>query len=337
MKALVTGASGFIGSPLTEHLIHSGWQVRCLLRRTSSLRWLDGLPIDLVTDDLIHPRNLSRALIDVDVVFHAAGVTKAANRHAFFEGNLLTTRHLVDACARSGNADLRFIYISSLSAAGPSLNGRPLEEDDPPAPVSWYGRSKLLAEDTVLRGFPPELLRIIRPPIVYGPRDRDFLQVFECVSLGFHFVARPGCQRVNFIHVDDLVRGILLAARWKGNNQPTFFMTGEGDHDWPSIGKSVGRALGRKPLMLPIPVPVLQGIGGVGSFLSKAMGKALVLNVDKIREATQPHWLCSNAKATEQLGFYPSITLDEGLASTADWYRKAGWLRHSPSQPFMRT
>lgn len=326
MKALVTGGSGFVGSHLAQALVREGWEVTCVVRRSSSLRWLRGLPVEYLPMDLVRPSGLRQALMDVDVVFHVAGVTKGTRREDFFRGNALTTRSLVQACMESGNERLRFIHVSSLSAAGPAPDGRPRREEDPPAPVSWYGRSKLLAEEAVLRAFPPEALRILRPPVVYGPRDLDFLQVFRCVALGFCPVAGRGEQKIQFIHVNDLIRGILLAAKCQEPVGPVFFLSGEGAFDWLTVANAVGRAVGRTPVPLPVPIPVLRGAGALGTLLGRATGKAVVLNSDKVKEGAQPNWLCSSDKARKELGFQAVVPFEEGLASTASWYRRAGWL-----------
>lgn len=326
MRALVTGASGFIGSHLAERLVKDGWQVRCLLRSTSSSAWLEGLPIEVVTDDLVAPRDLSRAVSGVDAVFHAAGVTKASRARDYHEGNVLATRNLLDACRRRGPGRARFILISSLSAAGPSPQGRPRTEEDPPCPVSWYGRSKLLAEEALGASENIVPATIIRPPIVYGPRDRDYFRCFQSVAAGLHLVPGNGSQRIVLIHVADLVEGILLAAASDRAVGKTYFISHHEDVDWIELGAMLREALHCRAITLPAPKNLMKVLGACGSLLSTATGKAFVLNADKMREGLQPSWLCSNRKAREELGFRPTVGLREGLAACAIWYRNVGWL-----------
>ena len=120
MKALVTGGTGFIGSHLTEALIRKGVQVRCLLRKTSDLKWLKGLPIEFVHGDCNDKTSLEKAVRGVDWVFHLAGVTKAIKEETYFEVNGLGTENLIHACLENNPRLQKFIYISSQAAAGPS-------------------------------------------------------------------------------------------------------------------------------------------------------------------------------------------------------------------------
>lgn len=326
MKALVTGASGFIGSHLAERLVREGWGVRCLLRTTSSPVWLRGLPIEMFTDDLVTPADLSHAVNGVDVVFHVAGVTKACCEREYYDGNVRATANLLDVCLRRGSDHVRFIHVSSLSAAGPAPEGRPRIEEDTPRPVSWYGRSKLLAEEALKGAKRHIAATIIRPPIVYGPRDGDVFHYFQSVSMGFHPVPGKGLQRIMFVHVNDLVEGILLAASSDRAVGRTYFITGHEDFNWLEVGDMLREALRCRAITLPMPEGFMRLLGACGSLLSKFTGRALVLNADKMREGVQANWLCSNRKALDELGFRPRVGVREGMASCASWYRQAGWL-----------
>jgi UDP-glucose 4-epimerase len=146
LKALVTGGTGFIGSHLTEALIRKGVHVRCLLRKTSDLKWLKGLPIEFVHGDCNDKPSLEKAVRGVDWVFHLAGVTKAIKEETYFEVNGLGTENLIHACLENNPRLEKFIYISSQAAAGPSRNGCNKKELDPCEPVSFYGRSKRAGE-----------------------------------------------------------------------------------------------------------------------------------------------------------------------------------------------
>ncbi len=149
MRALVTGGSGFIGSNLVDRLLAEGVQVKCLVRSRTNLTWLSKKPLTLVPGDFFDPASLATAVADTDVVLHVAGATRAVRRAEYFRGNLATTSNLLQACQEYGPEHQKFLFISSLAAAGPS-SGDPLTEDEEPRPVSAYGESKLAAERAVL-------------------------------------------------------------------------------------------------------------------------------------------------------------------------------------------
>src|SRR5574340_25657 len=198
MRALVTGATGFVGSHLAERLVGEGWQVRCMVRRTSSLRWLPP-GVETVYGELASGEGVGEAVHGADAVFHVAGVTKARRAAEFYEGNVRATANLLEA---AGDVP-RFVHVSSLAAAGP---GADLSEDNPPRPVSDYGRSKLEAEK-LARG----RAVIIRPPVVFGPRDTDVLQIFRAVNRGRMVRIGRRDSFFSFIYVKDLAEA--LAAR----------------------------------------------------------------------------------------------------------------------------
>ena len=146
--ALVTGASGFVGSHVAALLAASGIRVRCLVRHSSSLRYLP-VGAEIVYGELATGEGLDEAAAGADIVLHAAGITKASNEAAFYRGNLQGTRNLLAACERAPLAPRRFVHVSSLAAVGPSRDGTPICEDAPPRPLTWYGESKLAAEEAV--------------------------------------------------------------------------------------------------------------------------------------------------------------------------------------------
>ena len=139
MKILVTGASGFVGSHIVDRLLAAGHEVRALIRANSSLKWLQDKRIELVTGNMLDIDSLRPAVEHVDVIVHVAGVTAAKTKEAFFEGNLIPTRNLIEAARRFNPSLSRFIFCSSQTAAGPSLDGQPLTELTPPHPITTYG------------------------------------------------------------------------------------------------------------------------------------------------------------------------------------------------------
>ena len=213
---LVTGGSGFIGGHLLDRLAGEGAQVRCLLRPTSSRRYVPS-GAEVVSADLATGEGLDEALRGVDTVIHLAGVTKPRVPQEYETGNFRATEVLLGACGGCR----RFVHVSSLAAAGPSETGKPLREDAPAHPVSAYGRSKWKAEEAVRKSALADRAVIVRPPVVYGPRDTDVFQILRMVSRGW--TVRIGRERRLFsaIYVKDLAEGLIRAARSPGAAAPT--------------------------------------------------------------------------------------------------------------------
>ena len=182
MKALVTGATGFIGSHLVEALVQRGAQVRCLVRNKRHLGWVKDFPVEFVVGNCQEKNSLKQAVKDVDQVFHLAGVTTAVKEKTYFEVNALGTENLVQACIENNTRLQKFIYLSSQAAAGPCRSGGKKKESDPCEPVSPYGKSKLLGEELALSHSHELPLLILRPCSVYGPRDKGFYALFKCLS-----------------------------------------------------------------------------------------------------------------------------------------------------------
>lgn len=325
MRALVTGASGFIGSNLVDGLLAAGIAVKCLVRRGSKLTWLQNLPVTLVAGDFQDPASLAPAVADTDVVFHVAGATRAPRRAAYFQGNFEATRNLLQACKKYGPPGQKFIFISSLSAAGPS-SGAPLTEDQEPQPVSVYGESKLWAERAVLDYSRTRPATVIRPPAVYGPRDRDTFLLIRNIHRGLHVIPGRLGQKVSLVHVRDLVAGIMLAAASDKSHGRIYYICGDGHYDWRTIGEHAGRALGKRFRTVYVPWWLMQVAALGGSLASQFTPTPTLLNLDKLRDMRQTQWLCSNERAKAEIGFKPTLDLLTGLADAAAWYKAAGWL-----------
>jgi dihydroflavonol-4-reductase len=326
MRALVTGANGFIGSFLVEKLLDRGWHVRCLVRKTSNLRWLAGLDIDLCVGEMFDAYSLQEAVKDIDVVFHLAGVTKGKTEQDYFRGNFIATENLIQACQKSGSASQKFIFVSSQAAGGPSAEGKELTEAEAIHPISVYGRSKKMAEEEVMQFSQTRPATIIRPPSVFGPRDVDFYALYKIVNRGIIPKAGRDEQKISIVYISDLVEGIIQAAENPKANGETFFICQDHAVSFYELGQIVATVLGKKTITLPIPLGLVESASIITTAISKITGTPALLNADKVLEMKQAGWICSNAKAKKMLNYKAKIAIEEGMKQTAAWYKKMGWL-----------
>lgn len=334
MKVLLTGATGFVGPATAKALHEAGHQVRCLVRPTSNREELEatGYDFEYALGDVCSPGPLADALDGVDAVVHVAGVTKGIRREDYYRVNAYGSRLLAEAAVAKGVR--RFVHCSTLAVAGPMPNGRPVNEEDPLAPVSEYGRSKLAGEEVVRRHGGKLDLTIVRPPIVYGPRDRDFFEVFKMGARGFGI--SPGLlepKRYSIIHVDDLAHSLVLALE-KGRHVEgmtggagTYYVSDGGIHPWNELIRNAASALGRgSAFVLPFPEQLSWPVGLVSDLAARFTGKPQIVSLDKVRESMGPGFACAIDKAREELGFAPAWPLQEGLEQTAKWYLDNRWL-----------
>jgi len=276
--------------------------------------------VECVAGDVLDPSGLPEATAGADVVFHLAGRTKARSREEFLRTNRDGTFYLLDAIRKAGTAPRLFVLISSLSAAGPSPDGTPLREEDAPGPVSHYGQSKLAAE-RVLQEFPrsyPGL--ILRPGVVYGPRERDILQVIRWANRGVKLLPRQK-RLFSAIHVSDLVKAMIRGTERAPKEDRVYFLSDGETYDWEECLDCILRLLGRQARALRFSVPACRRLAS----WTAAAGWPVFL-LDKLRELSHPYWLCAIQRARDELGFEPSIRFQEGIAGTLGWYREHGWL-----------
>ncbi|MDO9531376.1 MAG: NAD-dependent epimerase/dehydratase family protein, partial [Deltaproteobacteria bacterium] len=297
MQALVTGAAGFIGSHLVEALLQRGVRVRCLVRPTSHLKWLKGLPVEIIYGDCREKDSLGPGVKDVDLVFHLAGATRAIDAKTYFEVNALGTDNLVQACLEHSTRLQKFIYLSSQAAAGPGRNGGKKKESDRSEPVSPYGMSKRRGEELALSQAHELPLLILRPAAVYGPRDKAFLFLFQCLAKRIKPSISGGVEHLSLCSVQDLVGAILLAASTRTQSGEIFFLSDGHDYRMEEINDVFAQAMGVTAFRLRLPAPVLFGIAAVGQYVSKISGKPVLISRGRAEELIQPNWLCDITKA----------------------------------------
>lgn len=335
MKALVTGASGFIGSHLVESLREQGHSVRTLLRKTSQCGYLDGLAYERCEGDLGDIESLKRAVAGVDCVFHVAGTVaaQAKKREDFFRNNVDGTVRMAEAVAAANPGLRRFVYVSSLAAGGPSPGRVPRSEEDLDLPVSIYGESKKQSETALLKFRDQFRMTIIRPPIVYGPRERDLFTAVETVARGLMPILpgsgeHGGDKFYSAVHVKDLCQGMILASEAESvASGEIFYLAHPQVFTYQELLQTIATALGgRKPLRIRLPMAGLIVAAATLSALGKVTNKTFPLNLDKLKEIRPHFWICSSAKAEKLLRFSPKRDLATGMRNAIEWYREKNWL-----------
>lgn len=319
---LVTGANGFIGSHLVRALLDRGYEVRGLVRHTSDLSSLRGLPVQLTVGDVTRADTLRAAVKGVDVVYHLAATLLPTDPGRFFTVNTQGTVNMLQVAAEVAPDLKRFLYVSSQAAAGPAPGPAPLDETDPARPISAYGDSKRQAEERVLDYAGRFPVTIVRPSSVYGERERDIGRTFPAVEQGLLPVLGEDEKLVVMVYVKDLVEGMVSAAESPTSVGKIYFLnhpemlTGR---DVPeAIAAAMGKEGGRE---VRVPLGLVHLIAPLAEWQARFSRQRPAMTRDKARELSQPYWLADPGRAQRDFGWAAEHSLAEGMVPTVAAYR----------------
>ena len=323
MKILVTGATGFVGSHIAERLAADGHDVRVLLRATSSRRFLEGVPFEAVEGDLTDAASLGPAARGVDAVIHAAGLVKARSTREFQAVNAQGTGNLLTAVEQEAPGLTRFVYVSSIAAHGTSPGGVPRPLDAAPAPVSVYGRAKAEGEALVRRSPLADRAVMLRLPAVYGPRDFELLTFFRLAKLRLAPLLHGGRNTLSIIYVEDAAQAAAdLATSSAAVGGKAYTADDGGRYTWRELVAHVEAAIGRRALVLPVPLWSYWLAGLASEGFGALTRKATPLSRDRVVILRQQYWICSNEAIEADVGWKPQVAFEEGARRATAWYRE---------------
>ncbi|MFQ5774445.1 MAG: hopanoid-associated sugar epimerase [Kiloniellaceae bacterium] len=330
MTALVTGATGFVGSAVARRLLDRGETVRVLARPGSDRRNIADLDVEVAEGDLRDAASLERALKGCQALFHVAADYRLWVRRPeeIYEANVAGTRRLMLAAAEAGVA--RIVYTSSVATLGLRPDGAPSDEDTPVTladMIGHYKRSKFLAEEEVGNlvrdhGLPAV---IVNPSTPVGPRDvkptPTGRMIVEAAAGRIPAFVDTG---LNVVHVDDVAAGHLLAFE-RGAVGERYVLGGE-NMALREILAEIARLCGRRPPRLRVPHGMVLPVAYAAEAWSRlSRGGEPFVTVDGVRMARK-RMFYSSAKARERLG-YRARPPGEALRDAVEWFRRAGYLK----------
>lgn len=326
-RILITGASGFIGSTLVDQSLEKGWEVIAAIRPTSDKSFLQDpkiqfIELDFRTEEKLHKQ--LKDLMPVDYVIHNAGCTKAIDKQGYLETNVENTKRFVSVLRGLNLVREKFLFVSSLAALGPTHKGNIIKPSNNPQPVTFYGESKLAAEQYLadLNDFP---WVAIQPTAVFGPKDKEFLDVIKPISKGFEFSLGTKPQDLTFIYSKDLTR-MMLAALEYGHVGKKYIATDGKHYTTSDIGKSISSVFNKKTIKIPIPIGLLKVAALVSEKVGDLKKEAVMLNRNKLNELLAESWISDISETFNDLKFTPQYDLYSGMKETINWYKEKGWL-----------
>jgi len=324
-KALITGASGFIGSFLVEEALKEGYDIYASIRESSNLKYLSDPKIKFIYIDFSNKESLKNQLIKIgkfDFIIHCAGVTKTCNKRLFNIVNYQYTKNLVDALLETSMVPEKFIFVSSLAAYGPGQKGiEPIKLTDTPKPVSYYGKSKLKTEQYIksLKDFP---YLIFRPTGVYGPREKDYYVMYKSIKQGIETYINTRKQLISFIYVKDLSR-LIVGALSSDITNKSYFVSDLNEYTAQEFNWLIKKKLNKKTISLIFPGSLVRILAFINEKVACLFSSKIpTLNTEKFKEISQKNWLCDSSALVKDFNFRPEYNLSKGLNETLQWYKK---------------
>jgi len=323
--ALVTGATGLVGSHVVERLQRDGWRVRALVRDPTRAGWLTRAGAELVAGDTLAPSTLPPAVGGCDYVFHtAAAVTSDGGWDAFRRPNVDGTRNVVEATASAGG---RLVHVSSVAVYGAgarySTSGAKTGEDTPLAPLgrhSYYARSKRESEQLVLEAHAQGRLwaTAVRPDVVYGERDRQFVpRIAKLLRFGVAPIVGGGGTTLPVVHAANVADGMVRAATHAAAGGRAYNLANDFDVTVAEFFRLAATGLGEQLRFVSIPTPVAHVVMHVVARIAPArLRSSLRQSVDFLTRDNP----FTSERARNELGWDPPVRPERGVVDAFRWY-----------------
>lgn len=336
MKAvtLITGGTGFIGSHLVDRLIKEKRNIRVFVKNKpidnieiENLRRFKKLKLDLVYGDLRDKKSIKPALKNVVEIIHLAAISRPMNipKKVYYDINVRGTKNLLEIS--KNNKLKQFIHISTVSVLGLSPDGHPLKEDEFQEENQHYGLSKRQGEEVVLNYYKKNKIpvTVIRPCLMYGPRCEVRSFLFKPVKLGAFPLFKGGHAKMEFCYVDNLIEAILLVENNLKAIGEVYNVTDGKSYEIREVILTIKKYLNKKILITYLPIWAGYAIGFCAEYLGK------IFNFHPPISRTATYWLSNSVNVYDcskikKLGYFPKITLEEGVKRSINWYKKRNQL-----------
>jgi len=315
MNILITGATGFIGKHLTAALSKT-YSVRCLVRRTSDIKELRDLNVDLVYGDLLDRNSLAPALDKIDLVYHLAGEVYSRKKEDYYKGNILATQNLLEACKQKGTK--RIIFLSSTGVYKPTYTKELLDEESKCEPISIYGQTKLDAERLIKKYDIPWV--IVRSSLIYGPYQKSMLNRFfyDAITKGRIYIFGNGNNLRSLCFIDDLVEGLALLVDKPDVLEKTYIFSANIAYTYNEVIEIASKAFQQNIKVVRLP----NFLGNICLKINSLVGSLGLFLVELYAiQKTQLHEAYDITKAREEIGYNPTISLETGFGRTAEWIK----------------
>lgn len=326
MKVFLTGGSGFLGSHCAKAIKDAGHEVFALVRPSSKRDLLGKLGVRFVEGDVETPDSYRSALAKSDAVLHVAGVIKAKKTQTFDRINARATRTLAETALQENPGLKRFVFVSSIAAVGPSPKPEPRPADLVENPVTAYGRSKLHAEKLLLELSDRLPLAILRPTIIYGERDYEFLKLLK-VARQIGFLPTPNPRQIlTYVYAQDVAGALVKALDAKLPLPFTCHVEDGHTYTFKQTARIFTQQLGIKIRPLHIPKALFWTYCAGADLVAGITGKPPIMGLDKAHDALQAYWIGGTKALTEVLGYQPQTEFSKGLERQITWARQEGLL-----------
>jgi len=329
-KIFITGASGFVGSHLVEHVYDQGFEVHAAVRASSNTASIQPFVHKFVSLDFTNVDALKTHFDQeqYNYIIHAAALTKAKDPALMQEVNVGYTHNILTAAFAADMPLERVCFVGSLAAIGPVPYAEvsPIMEDSPYHPLTVYGRSKQAAEEMIKKNFADKPISVIRPTAVYGPREKDLFILFDTLNKGLDPYIGKKPQKLSFVYVKDLVEVILQACLLSQEGLQFYNISDGNSYSKYALADVFKHTFAKNPLRLHIPLVLVSLIAKVAQLLYKNTTKTPVIYPERLGELTAENWNCSIQKAKNKLNYIPKYDLSKGLTETLNWYKANNWL-----------